>query len=153
MGRPPLDFAVESQSIGPHPHVIIAPADHPLASRRRIAKTDLAGHTFLVREEGSGTRSLFESFFGGIARGPKVDTEIGSNETIKQAVIAGLGLSLISAHTIAAEVSSGRLVVLDVEGLPIVREWFTVHRTDRPLQTAAQALWAFLVKEGNSFLP
>jgi DNA-binding transcriptional LysR family regulator len=154
MGRPPGDFGVESEAFGPNPHVIIASADHPLRRRRRVAKAELANQKFLVREEGSGTRSIFEYLFNeaGI-RHPRNSIEMGSNETIKQAVMAGLGLSLISAHTIASEVAAGRLAILKVEGLPIVRQWFVVRRTDRDLPPAGGALWTFIAKKGSAFLP
>ena len=154
MGRPPEDFSVKSEPIGPHPHVVIAPPDHPLAHKARISKTELANQNFIVREEGSGTRSIFDNFFAGLAmRSYKVRFEIGSNETIKQAVMAGLGISLISAHTIEAEVASGRMVVLKMEGLPIMRKWFAMHRADRVLSPAGRAMWTFMVKKGSEFLP
>ena len=79
--------------------------------------------------------------------------EMDSNETIKQAVMAGLGISLISAHTIEAEVASGRMVILKMEGLPIMRKWFVMHRTDRVLSPAGRAMWTFMVKKGSEFLP
>jgi DNA-binding transcriptional LysR family regulator len=84
---------------------------------------------------------------------PKVHVEIGSNETIKQAVMAGLGLTLISAHTIEAEVADGRLVILDVIGLPIMRQWHAVRHGQRELSPAAQTLWDFIVSDGRGFLP
>ena len=154
MGHPPCDFGVDSKAFGPHPHVIIASPDHPLARGGRVSKADLANQNFIVREEGSGTRSMFEYFFNGVTLGPpKISIEIGSNETIKQAVMAGLGLSLISAHTIAPEVAEGRLAVLRVEGLPILRQWFAIRRSDRELPPAGLALWEFIVKRGRDFLP
>jgi DNA-binding transcriptional LysR family regulator len=154
MGRPPEDFSVKSEPIGPHPHVIIAPPDHPLARKAHISKTELATQNFIVREEGSGTRSMFDYFFSGLAmRSHKVRIEIGSNETIKQAVMAGLGISLISAHTIEAEIASGRLVVLKMEGLPIMRKWFAIQRTDRVLSAPGRAMWTFMVNKGADFLP
>jgi len=153
-GRPPGDFPIESEPFGPHPLVIIAAADHPLARRKLVTKAELANHRFLVREEGSGTRNVFDYFFAGIeARQPKETIEMGSNETIKQAVMAGLGLSLISAHTIASEVAAKRLAILRVEGLPIMRQWFVVRRSNRELPPAARALWTFISTKGRSFLP
>jgi len=129
MGRPPSDFGVESEPFGPRPHVMIAGAKHPLARSKHVSKSELAKQKFIVREEGSGTRNIFEYFFNvEMIQTPKITVEIGSNETIKQAVMPGLGLSLISAHTIASEVAARRLVVLKVEGLPIVRQWFVVNR-------------------------
>jgi LysR family transcriptional regulator, low CO2-responsive transcriptional regulator len=154
MGRPPEDFGVTSEPIGPHPHVIIAPPDHPLVRKARIFKADLTEENFILREEGSGTRSMFEFFFSGLPmRADRVRIEIASNETVKQAVIAGLGLALISAHTIEAEVASGRLAVLRVQGLPIVREWHAMHRSDRVLTPAGSAMWNFIVTSGPDFLP
>jgi len=152
MGRPPLDMEVDKSPIGEHPHIVVAPADHPLAGRR-IAPSDLAGVTFLVREPGSGTRTLMERFFQDAGVTPRVGMEIGSNETIKQAVIAGLGLAFISAHTVAAEVADGRLAVLDVEGLPVVRQWFVVKRSAKRLTPPAAALNDFLAQRGAEFLP
>lgn len=154
MGRPPSDFGVESAAFGPHPHVMIAGAEHPLARARRVSKSELANQKFIVREEGSGTRNIFEYFFNAeMIQPPRITVEMGSNETIKQAVMAGLGLSLISAHTIASEVAARRLVVLKVEGLPIVRQWFVVNRADRELPPACRALCTFIVKKGKTFLP
>jgi LysR family transcriptional regulator for metE and metH len=152
MGRPPEDFAVDRAVIGDHPHVIIGPPDHPFATRKRVPLAELARETFLLREPGSGTRMLMSRLFGRAELNPNLGMEMGSNETIKQAVMAGLGIALISAHTIAAEVADGRLVVLDAEGLPMVRQWFVVKRREKRLLPAAQALWAFLAK-GSEFLP
>jgi DNA-binding transcriptional LysR family regulator len=139
-GRPPRDMPVETFAIGPHPYVLIAPPDHRLAGAKGLTKADLAGEAFLFREIGSGTRSLFDGFIGDTAIKPvQMRMELGSNETIKQAVMAGLGIALISAHTIVAEVVDGRLVCLDVEGHPIVRRWFVINRTDRALSPTARA--------------
>jgi DNA-binding transcriptional LysR family regulator len=154
MGRPPLDFAVEQLPFGNHPHVIIAPPDHPFVRHRRVRREALASEHFLVREEGSGTRALFEAFFSGMeVQRPRIRIEIGSNETIKQAVMAGLGLALISAHTIEAEIAAGRLKILNVPGLPIVRQWYLVHRADKTLGPAAMAFWHYVQREGRLFLP
>jgi DNA-binding transcriptional LysR family regulator len=153
-GRPPSDFAAESHAFGRHPYVVIAASGHPLAGRKRISKAELAKHKFLVREDGSGTRNIFEYFFNEAGlRHPKDSIEIGSDETIKQAVMAGLGLSVISAHTIASEVADGRLAILKAQGSPIVRQWFVVRRSDRELPPAGRALWTFIAKKGNNFLP
>ncbi|MEJ2431928.1 MAG: LysR family transcriptional regulator [Pseudolabrys sp.] len=118
MGRPPEGVEVESAPIGDHPQVIIAPPDHPLARRRAIPPQEIGGETLLMRESGSGTRLLAERFLKQHGIKPRIGMEIGSNETIKQAVIAGLGIAFISGHTIASEIHDGRLVVLDVKGLP-----------------------------------
>ncbi len=153
-GRPPRDMPVETFAIGPHPYVLIAPPDHPLAGAEGLTKADLAGEAFLFREIGSGTRSLFDSFIGDTAIRPvQMRMELGSNETIKQAVMAGLGIALISAHTISAEIADGRLACLDVEGHPIVRRWFVINRTDRALSPTGGAFRDFAVAEGAKFLP
>lgn len=153
MGRPPAEMEAQTMILGDHPHVVIAPPAHRLI-RRRLSPADLAREPFLVRERGSGTRSLMERVFeeAGVPQ-PPIAMEIGSNETIKQAVMAGLGLSFISAHTVAAEVADGRLKVLDVAGLPAVRQWLVVRARDKRLLPAGLALQDFLAKEGAAFLP
>ncbi len=153
MGRPPQEFEVAQAVIGDHPHVIIAPPDHPMAKRKKISFADVAGETFLLREDGSGTRLLMQRLFTKVGHNPNTGMEIGSNETIKQAVIAGLGIALLSAHTIGAEVSEQRLAILDVDGLPVIRQWFVVRRKEKVLMPAAQALWDFLDVSGADFLP
>jgi len=153
MGRPPEDIEVERWVIGDHPHIVIAAPEHPFAERRHIDLASLAGDTFLVREPGSGTRMLMEHKLAEAGISPQIGIEIGSNETIKQAVMAGLGISFISAHTVAAEIADGRLIELDVSGLPEMRQWFVVKRADKRLLPAAEALRAFLVSEGERFLP
>ena len=118
-------------AFGDHPLVIIAPPDHPLARARDISKERIAEEHFLIREPGSGTRISLEIFLSDVpGRLDDLGVEMGSNETIKQAVMAGLGIAFISAHTIASEVEAGRLVILDVVGMPIRRQWFAVdaHR-------------------------
>ncbi|KQT46687.1 LysR family transcriptional regulator [Methylobacterium sp. Leaf456] len=154
MGRPPRDFAIEAETFGPHPLVVIAAPDHPLAGRRGLSRADLAEESFLVREEGSGTRSVFEEFMNGVMiRRAKLGIDAGSNETLKQAVMAGLGIALLSGHTVASEVESGRLALLDVQGLPIRRDWYVVRRSDKVLGPAADAFWDYLSREGRRFLP
>ena len=153
MGRPPSDIEVETHLIGDHPHVIIAPKGHWLTGDFGLAAVDLAHETFLTREQGSGTRMLMEQLFEATALQPTIGMEMSSNETIKQAVIAGLGIAFISAHTVATELEDGRLVTLDVAGLPVVRQWFVVRRKDKVLLPPAQAMLDFLVTHGEQFLP
>ena len=154
MGQPPSDFPVMAQAVGQHPQVVIASPSHPLVGRSGIPKSDLVGEDFILREEGSGTRTLFDAFFGDLASArPRVRLEIGSNETIKQAVVAGLGLSLISAHTVEVEVASGRLAVLDVAGLPLLRQWFLVRRENWTPTPVGEAFWAFAVAHAESLMP
>ena len=101
MGRPPRQPQVEAVPIGDHPHVLIAPPDHPLARETDIRNEEILAEQWILREEGSGTRVLGARFLDRISGGqPPATTEIASNETIKQAVIAGLGIALISYHTV-----------------------------------------------------
>ncbi|MBT6387066.1 MAG: LysR family transcriptional regulator [Alphaproteobacteria bacterium] len=153
MGRPPENFEVESLAFGAHPHIIIAPPDHALASKSNIPIKLLAEERFLSREKGSGTRTLMSRLFTGVGIEPPLGMEIGSNETIKQAVIAGLGIALISAHTVAVELHDGRLSCLDILGMPLERNWFVVKRQEKKLLPATRALWDFLEANGKSFLP
>ena len=153
MGRPPEGIQVESAVIGEHPQVIIAPPDHPLAKQRSISPRVLAKQTILMREVGSGTRLVAEKFLSQRGIKPRIGMEIGSNETIKQAVMAGLGIAFISAHTIAAEVGDGRLVILNVAGLPEIRQWFVVRPAAKRMMPAARSLRDFLVAEGRRLLP
>ena len=154
MGRPPKEVPVRSSIFGDHPLVIIAPADHRLAKRRDISKEEVATETFILRETGSGTRISFELFFGSVPG--KLDNPgvvMDSNETIKQAVIAGLGVAFISAHTIEQEVELGKLVILDVVGMPIRRQWFQVSRLDRLETPVMRAFSDFLIAHGPEHLP
>src|SRR4051812_13524421 len=154
MGRPPPDLQVEMRLLGKHPHVIVAAADHPLATRRKpVALVELADELFVTREVGSGTRMLMEGFFQESNLRPQVRMEMDSNETIKQAVIAGLGIAFISLHTVAHEIAERRLVALKIPGLPLVRQWHAIRRADKILLPPAQAMLDFLGKEGARYLP
>jgi len=152
-GRPPQSIDVQRAEIGPHPHVVIAWPDHPLAKHKSIAATALSGETFLLREPGSGTRMLTERILSDIGATPKTGMEISSNETIKQAVMAGLGISFLSFHTVAREIEDGRLVALKVQGTPVIRKWYVVRLTEKRTMPLANALWDFLGKHGKSFFP
>ncbi|HMA50940.1 MAG TPA: LysR family transcriptional regulator [Magnetospirillaceae bacterium] len=152
-GRPPADLDLDKRLIGDHPHVVIGPAHHPLAKLDHVDLRALADETFIIREQGSGTRMLMEHMMRETGLTPRIGMEISSNETIKQAVMAGLGISFISAHTVAGEIGDGRLAVLHVEGLPLVRQWYVVRRADKALLPPAEALMDFLGAEAARFLP
>src|SRR5215470_12879003 len=153
MGQPPPDVAVEKRLLGEHPHAIVAAADHWLVKDAGLAVVDLTYETFITRERGSGTRMLMEQFFQASDLQPKIGMEMDSNETIKQAVIAGLGVAFISLHTVANELQDKRLVTLDVAGLPVMRQWYAVRRLDKQLLPPAQAMLDFLGEEGPRHLP
>lgn len=152
MGRPPKEIDVMSFPLARHPHVIIASPDHPLAQRHRIRPADLNSETFLLREEGSGTRLAMESFFAAEQVEPRRGMVMGSNETIKQAVIAGLGLGFISLHTIALELKAGELAALDIKGMPMMRTWFAAHLRNKHLSPATAAFKEFMIKEAGAHL-
>ncbi len=153
MGRPPEQLDLVTEIIGEHPSVVVASPGHPLGGRRGIALSDLGQQRFLIREVGSGTRLLTERLFGSAGIDPPIAMEIASNETIKQAVMADLGIAVISAHTVAAELRDGRLVTLDVVGMPVLRQWHAVRRSSRRPTPAARQFWRFLVRWGGRYLP
>lgn len=152
-GLPPEHFKVKKEFISNHPQIIIAAPDHPLAKGTRISLSELTEETFLLREPGSGTRSVTDMLFARRQDLPKSGLEFGSNETIKQAVMAGMGIALISAHTVAAELKEKRLIALDVKGTPINRKWFVVKRANKRFLSSAQALWNFVARNGKHYLP
>jgi|NGEPerStandDraft_6_1074524.scaffolds.fasta_scaffold99267_1 DNA-binding transcriptional LysR family regulator len=153
MGRPPGELDVEQHVFGEHPYVIVAAPAHPLVGISRVPFEQIAAESLLVRELGSGTRQHLDALFERTDLQPSISMEITSNETIKQAVIAGLGIALISAHTIAAEIHDGRLAVLDVQGLPIQRHWLVVRMARRAITPATRALWEYICRDGAGQLP
>jgi DNA-binding transcriptional LysR family regulator len=152
MGRPPRGLDVEATAFAKHPLGVIAPPQHRLARRRGLELALLAGENFLLREQGSGTRMSMERVFG--ERGVKLESsmELASNETIKQAVMAGMGLAFLSLHTVGLELATGKLVRLDVRGTPVAREWFVVSRQGKRLSPLAESFRAFLVQEGGKLI-
>ena len=152
MGRPPADMDAEAVSFAPHPLVIVAGAGHPLAGRKRLKLEELAADTLIVRESGSGTRLAMEEFFSEHAVKPRIAMEMGSNEAIKQAVVAGLGISFISQHTLGLELSSGRLTILKVEGTPVMRRWYLVRHKSKRLTPALGAFWDFVREFAPGYL-
>jgi DNA-binding transcriptional LysR family regulator len=154
MGRPPREPAVEAHVLGEHPHVWIAAPDHPLVSAGRVGADRLLDELVLSRESGSGTRMLLERLLDRAGGGRAYERlEFDSNETIKQAAMAGLGVALISAHTVVAELGSRRLALLDVEGAPIMRRWFALHLAAEPLSPAGRAVLDFIIGCEGGFLP
>ncbi|SAK96560.1 LysR family transcriptional regulator [Caballeronia fortuita] len=148
MVRPPRDMDTVNVSFAPHPYVIVAPPDHPLVGKKNLPLEALADEPFIVRERGSDTWNSMEEGFGGRLPNLNVAMEITSTETIKQAVIAGMGLSFLSAHTISMELQVGKLAVLDIKGFPVMLSWFVVHRNNKRLPPVALAFKQFLIEEG-----
>lgn len=145
MGKPPDTLEVSAEAFMDNPLVVIAPADHPLAKRRKIPLARLREETFLMREHGSGTRIAMERFFADQGLAPSSSIEMTSNEAIKQSVQAGLGLGIVSVHTVELELEVNRLVILNVESFPIMRRWYLVHRKGKRLSAAATAFKEFVL--------
>jgi LysR family transcriptional regulator, low CO2-responsive transcriptional regulator len=153
MGRPPDGLDLVAEPFMDNPLVVIAAPDHPLAGRQPLSLNDLRGETFVVREPESGTRTAMERFFSERGVRLKAGMEMRSNEAVQQAVQAGLGLGIVSLHTLALELETARLVVLDVEAFPIMRQWYIVHRSGKRLSPVALAFKAFVLEEAVSLWP
>ena len=149
MGQPPDTAAVAAERFATHPSVVIAAPSHPLSGAGRLAATALAGEWIIIREEGSGTRALSDRFFQAAGYTPRVAMETSSNEMIKQAVMAGMGLAVLSQHTIGLEQSLKLLEVLDVEGFPIMRSWFVAQRRNVPLLPTHASLRDYVLEMGS----
>ena len=153
-GRPPPHIHVVTTVLSDHPNVLIAAPEHPLVGDPDILVEDLLRERFLAREQGSGTRALLDNFLERIGGGRRFDVvEMGTNETIKQAVMAGLGLAIISAHTCYTELQERKLATLSMMGLPLIMQWRLIHRADRRLTSAAEVLKTFLLKHSRSMFP
>lgn len=152
IGRAPANINVVSEPFAKHPYVIAAPPDHPLAKGKRVSLRRLFRERYISREPGSAARIIME----GLARKcgtpyePQMDS--ASNETIKQAVMAGIGISCISGHTLSLELLTGRLVTLRVEGFPVIRNWYVIHLRDRPLSPVAAAFRSYLTSHGAGII-
>ena len=152
MVRPPEGMHTISEPFAPHPYVIVAAPDHPLVGRKRISLAVLAREPFVVREKGSDTRNSMEEGFGRRLKNLNIAMEIRSTETIKQAVIARMGISFLSAHTISLELRVGSLAILDVRGFPLMLNWYVVHRENKRLPPVALAFKSFLMKDGAALI-
>jgi DNA-binding transcriptional LysR family regulator len=152
MVRPPESMDTINESFAPHPYVIVAAPDHPLVGKRRIPLTALASEPFIVREKGSDTWNSMQEGFAGRLTNLRIAMEIKSTETIKQAVIANMGIAFLSAHTVALELRTGHLAVLDIEGFPVMLNWYVVHRKNKRLPPVALAFKHFLMEDGAALI-
>jgi len=152
MGRPPEELDTVAEIFAANPLPIIARPDHRLAEKPSLAAADLLDETFLIREVGSGTRIAMEGFFLGQGLTLRHSVEMASNETIKQAVMAGMGISLISDHTVRLELSVGLLTRLAVAGTPLLRHWHIVRLAQKQWSPMAEAFRDFLCAEGAALL-
>jgi DNA-binding transcriptional LysR family regulator len=145
-------MATRAEPFAAHPQVFVAPPGHPLLGAGRLPASALASSPLIVRERGSGTRAVMEKYLSEHQIAPPISMEMSSNETIKQAVMAGMGIAFLSLHTIGLEVRAGALVVLDVEDTPVIRTWNLVHLLSKLLSPAAEAFRYFMLEHGEPFL-
>ncbi len=149
MGLPPEDIELEYEPFMENPLVVIAPPGHPLEKETQIPIQRLKDEVFIMREEGSGTRLAMERFFAEQHMEISAGMQMTRNEAIKQAVRAGMGLGVVSTHTIELELETGRLVVLDVAGFPLQRHWYLVYRKNKRLSPSARAFVDFVLAEAH----
>ena len=152
MGRPPEGASLVGTPFAPNPLAILAAPSHPLSLRNQISPEDLEKEDFIVREPGSGTRIAMDRYFADVGVNVNAVMEADSNETIKQAVMAGIGIGMLSLHTVRLEQAAGRLVTLRVAGLPLRRQWFVVHSRQRRLTPAAEEFLQFLLREADDLM-
>ncbi len=152
MGRAPRNMTTQAAAFATNPMAIVAAPSHALAGRKNLPFSVLADYAFVMRESGSGTRAAMERLFALHEVPLKVAMEMPSNETIKQAVMAGMGLSFLSLRTLRQELAGGYLVQLDINGMPIVGQWFVTHMASKTLSPAARAFKAFLIEQGGTLM-
>jgi DNA-binding transcriptional LysR family regulator len=152
MGTPPRELDFRAEPFAAHPLGVIAAPDHPLVALPHIPAALLEREPLIVREPGSGTRAAMERYFADVRIKPPVIMEMASNETIKQAVIANMGISFLSLHTTGLEAQTGLLKVLAIDGLPLVRRWQVVHVRAKLLSPAAEALRYYVLEHGERML-
>ena len=150
MGRPPSSADLISTAFMDNPLVIISNPHHPLANQENIPIERLSDETFVLREQGSGTRAAMESMFKKYSIEPNVSTQLSGNESIKQAVEAGLGLALVSFHTVDLELKANRLATLDVQHFPILKKWHIGRRSGKQLSATAHVFWEFVLAESEN---
>ncbi|RMH61081.1 MAG: LysR family transcriptional regulator [Zetaproteobacteria bacterium] len=154
MGEPPATMPLASEIFMENPLVIIAAPTHPLAQRKDMIRLhEVARENFIIREIGSGTRAAVERFLSTHEFDRPQSIEMNSSEAIKQAVQAGLGLGVVSMHTLEMELALNRLVVLNVEGLPIMRHWYLVYRKDRHFSPVSQAFHDYVLSHAAELRP
>ncbi len=152
MGRPPEKMATRAEPFAAHPHVFIAAPGHPLATAVSVGVPDVLKEPFISREQGSGTRAALEKFLQRQTVELNIAMEADSNETIKQAVMAGMGISFLSLHTIGLELDHRLLNIIRVEGAPVVRKWNCVHTLSKVLSPAAESFRYFILERGEAAL-
>jgi len=152
MSQLPDNLDIKSKPFLDNPLVVIAPSTHPLVGEKNISLERLCEETFIMREPGSGTRRAFYKMLDEKDLDVKVRLELGSNEAIKQAIAGGLGLSVLSRHTLTPESSNSEFAILDVQGFPIQRQWYVVHLAGKQLSVVAQTFFEYLLTAAPELL-
>ncbi len=152
MGRPPQGWPTRAEPFAMHPHVLVTAVGHPFARAEKVSARALMNEGFIVREPGSGTRTALDEYMHAHHMMPRVVMQMSSNEAIKQAVIAGMGISLLSLHTVGLELEHGLIATPDTEGLPVMRRWHVVKALAKTLSPAAEAFRYFILEHGEAFL-
>ena len=152
MGKPPADWDLIAEAFMDNPLVVIAPPGHPLCQQQEIPLAKLEKETFLIREQGSGTRGAVESFFKRKGLSISGSMEMNTNTAIIHGVAEGLGLGIVSLHTIQRELDDGRLVILNVDSFPLMRKWYLAHRSGKKLSHAAEAFKTFVKEHAWEFM-
>ncbi len=152
MGLPPKEIDTRVEAFAAHPHVFIASPQNALANRTNLAPESLNDYEIISREPGSGTRAIMEAYFSQHNVSPIVSMEMSSNETIKQAVMANLGITLVSLHTIGSELTNNQIAILDIHNTPILRTWHVVALNKRSASQAAEAFRYFVLEKGGDIL-
>jgi DNA-binding transcriptional LysR family regulator len=145
----PENVEVSCHPVLENPLVVLAPIDHPLTQEKNIPLKRLADEPFIMREPGSGTRQAVQELFEEHDIHLKVRLDLGSNEAIKQAIAGGLGISVLSRHTLALEGSPSQLAILDVENFPIRRHWCVIYPNGKQLSVVARTFFEYLLQEGK----
>jgi len=152
MGRPPQGWPTRAEPFAMHPHVLVTAVDHPFTHAEKVPVRALMNEGFIVREPGSGTRAALDEYMHAHHMMPRVVMQMSSNEAIKQAVMAGMGISLLSLHTLGLELAHHLIATPDTEGLPVMRRWHVVNALAKTLSPAAEAFRYFILENGEAFL-
>ena len=152
MGRPPKGWPSRAEPFAMHPHVLVTAVDHPFTRMEAVPASALADEGFIVREPGSGTRAALDEYMHAHQITARVAMQMSSNEAIKQAVMAGMGVALLSLHTVGLELDHHLIAVPETEGLPVMRRWHVVNNFAKTLSPAAEAFRYFILEKGEAFL-
>jgi DNA-binding transcriptional LysR family regulator len=152
MGRPPKDWPSRAEPFAMHPHGLVTSVEHPFARMEKVSSRSLMTEGFIVREPGSGTRAALDEYMDAHHMTPRIAMQMSSNEAIKQAVMAGMGVALLSLHTIGLELDHHLIAAPDTEGLPLMRRWHVVNTLAKTLSPPAEAFRYFILETGEAFL-